>query len=357
MKRSKILGITLLGVLVAPLLPVQGQPIDSSKEAREMFKGYTDKINLAKLPPPKEIIGTLRELEAIAYELHVVVPFRVEQMLIHPDPAVRRQAARTLASIGANQFTAASRVDTLVRQMKDRDPEVLEAVLLALSFIGRNSQSGLPKALEVFKNDDPRVRRAAMAYFMVFLPENKDLMPTIIGALDDPDVGSDREKPGFNSVGMTAMSALQRYRKEAKVAAPRLARIVKRQELDEYYQFFALSTLTSIAPDEPLTVDAIREWLRQKDDAERVMTVCHVLSRLGPRAAPAIPDLVAILNRRSLADEAVDRRQKVSVLGVLTAVGPAAKEALPVLRRLKTSDDATIRLHATAAVLSVDRDK
>ena len=48
------------------------------------------------------------------------------------------------------------------------------------------------------------------------------------------------------------------------------------------------------------------------------------LAKLGPLAAPAVPELVALL--RGAAPDLADR-----VVGVLAAIGPAAEAAVPAL--------------------------
>ena len=356
MKRSRFLGATLFSVLFVPLLFVHGQPIESSKEARELFKKYTDKINLAKPPPPKEIIGTLQELEALGYEMHVVVPFRVEQLLIHPDPIVRRQAARTLAAIGANPFTAGARVDTLTRHLKDRDPEVLEALLLALIYIGPNAKEALPKVLELFKHDDPRIRRKAMVFFTGFLPENKDLMPTIIGALDDPDVGIDEKIPGYNSVSKLALIALIRYGPEAREVAPKLIQMVKDNKHGESYETALLSTLVRVKPDEPFTLNIFRDWLRAKNP-EHIEKATGLFYRLGRHGKPAVPELIGALDMKPVADPSFERRIKTGILSALMWIGPDAKEALPAIRILANSQDFLVRQQVEKSIKAIEGTK
>jgi HEAT repeat protein len=328
---------------------VQGQPIDSSKEAREFFKKYTDKINLGKPAPPDEMMRTMKELEALAYEIHVVVPFRLEQMLIHGDPKLRRQAARTLAAIGANPFTAGARVDTVMRHLNDRDPEVVEALLLALTFIGPNAKQALPKVLETFKHEDPRVRRQAMVFFTRFLPENKDLMPTIIAALDDPDVGIDEKKPGYGSVSMLALNALIRYGPDAEKTVPKLIQMVKDKKYNDFYEISILNTLVRIKPDEPFTLNIARKWLRRQDSPEHILKGAGLTPRRKD-GKPAVPELIAALEIKPFADPNLEQRIKLGLLEALQRIGPDAREALPVLRALAGTRDLTLRRQAEKTI-------
>lgn len=350
---SKRVGLALFGVLLVPFLFVQGQPIASNKEAREFFKKYTDKLNLGKPAPPDQMIATMRELEALAYELQVVVPFPLEQLLIAGDPKVKRQAARTLAAIGANPFTARARVDSLTSHLNNRDPEVVEALLLALTYIGENAKEALPKVRETFKHEDPRVRRRAIGFFTVFLPENKELMPTIIAALDDPDTGPDEMKPGWNSVSHLALFALSRYRTDAKEAAPKLIQMAKDKKNDESYQMSALNTLVRIKPDESFTLNIARECLRRKDSPEHLFKGAALIPR-GSHGKAAVPDLVAVLEMKPLADSNLERSVKQVILEALHRIGPDAKEALPAIRALANSSNFLIRRQVEKTIKGVE---
>lgn len=353
MRYSKRVGLALFGVLLAPFLFVRGQPIDSNKEAREFFKKYTEKLNLGKPAPPDQMIATMRELEALAYELQVVVPFRLEQLLIAGDPKVKRQAARTLAAIGANPFTAKERVDVLVRHLNDRDPEVVEALLLALIYIGPNAKEALPKVGELFKHDDPRIRRKAMAFFTGFLPENKELMPIIVAALDDPDMGIDEKKPGYGSVSSSALYALARYRTDAKEAAPKLIQMFKNNKNGDAYELAILRTLVRVKPDEPFTLNLIKEWLRRKDSPEHMVKGAN----LSPRGKPGkavVPELIAVLELKPAADPSLEQGIKTSILEALQRIGPDAKDALPAVRALANSPNFLIRGQVEKTIKGVE---
>jgi HEAT repeat protein len=277
-------------------------------------------------------------------------------MLIHRDPAVRRQAARTLAAIGTDSFTSGARVDALTRHLNDRDPEVVEALLLALAFIGPNAKRAIPKVLETAKHSDPRVRRAAIGFFIVFLPENKGLMPTLIAALDDPDVGTDAKKSGYGSVSMVALTALSRYGPEATQVVPKLIQMVKDKKHDDLYEKFILNTLVRVKPDDPFTMKLIREWLRQKDSAAHLQKAIGLVPR-GLHGKPAVPEIVAALQRRPFADLDLEQRIKLSLLDALLRIGPDAKESLSAVRMLLNSADILVRQRAEKTIKAIERER
>ena len=321
-----------------------------------MLKGFKGKFSQNK--PANEAIETLKLMEALAYELSHRT-YQVEVMLYHRDPAVRRQAIITLSEMGVDRNTASMRFQTLTRMLNDRDPDVVANVYGALRHMGPYAKTAKAKGIEACQDRerDPRIRRAAIFFLEGLLPEEKDLIPVFITALDDPDLGPHPKQPGLRSVSELAMFALQISKTEGKDAKDKLIQIVKYKKWDDYYQGRTLSTLLAVAPTDPATVDIFREWLRQKDDPDRIAHASSFLAQLGPRAAPAIPDLIAILKRKPYPDQAVEHRVKKAVLAFFTAMGPVAKEALPVLRSLTTTNDFPIRLYAVEAIISVEREK
>ena len=79
------------------------------------------------------------------------------------------------------------------------------------------------------------------------------------------------------------------------------------------------------------------------------MFVVRTLGMLGADAAPAVPDLIAAL------EEHRTEVQHDAVIA-LRAIGPAAAEALPALRRLqREAYDASVRNYAALAVRDIER--
>jgi HEAT repeat protein len=334
MKISRIVGFVFFGVLVVPLLFTQAQPEPARQEARTMLKDIKKTLYLSK--PGADTIHSLKTLQAIAEEMQAM-HLQVEFSLNNADPAVRRQAALTLAEMSRTPDNAAAAVEKLTKRLsKEVNGEVREDLLIALYRMGPHAAPALPKVLEAFKNDDAPVRRRAIIVMGNFLPQDKELLAVMISALDDPDSGPYKDKPGFNSVSTLAMYRLGQCGRAAKDAVPKLKRIAKGGDFD--YRWTALVTLTSVAPEDPLTLEVARGYLKQKDSPAEMTKGTSLAWRLGPHAKKAVPELIAILQMAPLADRLAERQLKVGVLSALKSIGPDAKEALPVLRAMMGTD-------------------
>jgi HEAT repeat protein len=79
-------------------------------------------------------------------------------------------------------------------------------------------------------------------------------------------------------------------------------------------------------------------WL---DDADRRDEALEALGELGPIAALAVPDVVALLEEECIRNDAI---------AVLGEIGPAAAEAIPRLRVLADDWDTDVREVAAAAL-------
>ena len=268
---------------------------------------------------------------------------KIAGTLLHPDPVVRRQAANTIGMIGVRPDTAAMVVGTLTRSLNDPDPEVRVYLFSALYRLGPYSKPAVPKAVEELKNPDPRIRRAASTMIGNLLADNKDLMAVVISALDDQDIGPDEKMPHLNSVSYRAMRYLNEQKLAAKDAAPKIIAIVNSKNGSDERRTHALGVLASIAPENPLPLKAARDWVQNKQSAPDLVKAAIMMRRLGVHAKDAVPDLIGVLKMKPFADTAVESTLKRVVLETLRAIGPAAKEALPTLEAMTTTDDLMIR--------------
>jgi len=352
MNLSRMIRLSCLAVLSLPLLLVQGQQEAPKQKAEKILKGFKEDLNFKK--PVKDILESLKTLEELADELHRGRPASdIALMLMHPDPAVRSQAANTIAAIGALPDTAYRYNRILTDRLKyEKDPEVRIAVLLALSRTGPHAKPVVPKLLEALKDPDVRIRRAAAAVFRKSIGCEEQLIPAAISALDDPDLGADQKYPGLSSVSFIAMTYLRFCGRDAKAAAPNLIKIFKSDKANENYRFSALYTLAVVAPEERLSLDTARAWLKRSESAERLRVALGVLAELGSHAKEAIPDLIP-LAKKPLRDPLVEQSLKLSIVHVFQRMGPAAKEALPTLEMMAKTDDLTVRRAVLEALEAV----
>lgn len=138
----------------------------------------------------------------------------------------------------------------------------------------------------------------------------REALPALTKLLTDPSAG----------VRWSATDALEPFGPAAAGAIPILvSRLAGRAEHDA-----EVGTLAAIgAPALPAITDALGR-------PETRLGALHVLGRMGPAAAPALPGLVAV------ADEALDDgNQEVhgAAIGAIGAIGPGAATAIPTLLR------------------------
>ena len=340
---------TMVVAALALLAPLQ------SPDAQEPSKGDLSRADAAKRvkdikeklrvgAKSDDALQSLKTLEAIADELHERMQPRIADMLMHRDPVVRRQALITIGAIGVRPDSAPQVVYSLTQSLKDPDPEARALVLWTLMRIGRHSKPALPKAIEALKDLDPRVRRGAIAMIGGHLPDDKELMPVVISALDDPDdLGPDEKSAGLSSVRYIAMQHLGGHKSAAKEAAPKLVKIANSRKEDDADQWFALRTLTLVAPENPLPLKTARGWLKNKDRPPDLVKASILLLGLGAHAKDAVPDLIAIVKMEPLPDRTADASVKNAVLQAFRAMGPAAREALPTLEAMAVTDDIMLR--------------
>jgi HEAT repeat protein len=355
MKRTLSLGVfaLLLALSISSSDSASQQDSPARQQAQEMLKGIKGQLHLDK--PAKDVLRSLMALEEVADEVR-----RTHQQLVfllgHRDPAVRRQAAQTLAAISGTPDEASSTVTHLTKKLHghEPDPDVSAAILMALARMGPHAKPAVPTAMEALKNPDPRIRRGAVIMIGCSAAYDKDLIPAVISALDDPDLGAHKDKPGLNSVSMLAMFQLQLRKAEAKDAAPKLVRLAKDNKGDAFYQLFVLNTLAYTAPEEALPLNTARDWLKRKERPEDIIKGAGLLARLGRHGKAAVPDLIAVLEMVPLEDRNLEHQTKTAAISALKSIGPAAKDALPVLRAMTATPDLALRFRLLDAIKSVE---
>src|SRR5205085_2098627 len=112
--------------------------------------------------------------------------------------------------------------------------------------------------------------------------------------------------------------------------------------------------LASIAPEEPLTLNIAREWLKREDSPEHLMKAAGLLWQLGNHGKDAVPDLIAVLQFKPVEDKFLEQRVKMGALSALKSMGSAANGALPILRAMMATEDITLRQHVAATIKGVE---
>jgi HEAT repeat protein len=229
--------------------------------------------------------------------------------------------------------------------------------------IGPPARPALPALLVVLKGKLAERRMLAAAAIVAIDPDAADVLDVLRGALRDEETRDDAAR-ALRQLGPVArralpdlIEAMERDPSEAVVLAvitldpegrrclPSLLRALK----DEDYQVRGLGA-TALGRLDPIPIEALPELARVFRD-EKVLTedygsdwhpigcVAAALSNMGPRAAPALPTLLDVLQRGDIER----RRLAAKALG---AIGPAAKAAVPTLRSLVEDARADPQLRA-----------
>jgi HEAT repeat protein len=168
---------------------------------------------------------------------------------------------------------------------------------------------------------DPAARREAMQALAAIGPDAATAAPAILRGLDDDDT----------AVREGALDALAGIGPAAKAAVPTLVRALA--DKDVQYRDKAIKALDAIGASDVAIVTALAGALIDPDPRRRSGTAALSLQRRGPAAKAAVPVL-----KKALAG--TDSGQRVMVVHVLRYLGP---DAAPVLIALWKDRDPNVR--------------
>ena len=285
----------------------------------------------------------------------------LQKVLGDERPEVRLQAVIALAEIGPDAKAA---MPDIVKLMADREPGVVYAATFALGKIGDPSTiDHLSRAAE---SDDRFLKLLGMWALARLDKDNPQRTQAaavdLVRALAETD-------QGFREMAARALADLGAPNELIASEVEKLTAAADHETVDR-----VTSALASLGP---RVVPFAVKGLNVK---ERRTNSLRLLSRVGPEAAPAVPELIALLN-----DE--DPQTRIETLFTLGAIGPGAKsavgaaaaslgdenqevqlaagyclgrmgadakEAAPSLRKLLESKDVLLQLVALRALLRIE---
>jgi HEAT repeat protein len=244
------------------------------------------------------------------------------------DVNARRAAARALAEINPSPEVVAP---VLVKAIHDADPTVIANAVDALASLGPKI---VPRLINALKNKDLRLHAARVLGRIG--PEAKEAAPALAAALDDAE-GEYRREVQF------ALGAI------GPAAAPAVPSLIESLDSDDdQIRNSAVYALGRIGPAAKTSASALTKLLSSEDDFVR-FSALWALVRIEPNdkqlAAAAVPAMVVLLaDSRELV-----RAEAATTLGEL---GPAAKAALPDLKKASADANPTV---SAAAKQSIER--
>jgi HEAT repeat protein len=269
----------------------------------------------------------------------------LEKLLKDPDAGVRARTAKALARMGT---AARPALPALKAAIGDEAAAVRAAAAEALGNFRTGDAGVVPPLKAALKDAEKEVRKEVVGALKQLAPGNEEAVAALGAALldDDPEIlleaaealagrGADAREPGA-ALADVLRTGRRQAREEALWALGRLgpaaasaAGVVEdlmENGGDRGIRGDAAVALVRISPDRAERVaEKLGEWVL--GDYAEAWT--KALSRLGPVARAAVPDLLAALDDR--AGRGVESRKEI--IGALGAMGPDAAEAVPVLRK------------------------
>lgn len=287
----------------------------------------------------------------------------LRDLIKDPDASVRDQAMSLLGEIGP---VAKAAVPDLLAVLRDRSahPRDRGEAAAALGGVSHSDTDMVPVLIRASTDPAPGVRLGAVRGLGNLGVATPDVVATLTAALSsggDPDLRRQavfalgRLGPGAAKALPAVEDAGRRDPALATAVAITLLRLGREREgrdrltalavAPEAERHFFIDTLGEDF--RPLAVPVLAEVVRR--NARGGYWAMEALQSLGPDAAAAVPALVAFLKvGRPRGADAPPFEAAIATLG---RIGPAATEALPLLRELaENGANAGVRRDAAAAI-------
>jgi HEAT repeat protein len=282
-------------------------------------------------------------LEKLGPRVKPVLPELVRRFETTDGPA-RHYVRLVFLKLGPD---AAEAVPALVRAIRPADLEVW-ITYRALGAIGPAARPAVPALLEVIR--DLKARDRAQAF--VALAEIRAVDETAIATLRKAVTGPESASRKGGHERYLAAYALGALGPAAKAAVPDLRRLLDDEgALARVGAAYALARITGDT--DGYLPQLLLAWRDTYDPEESYPVLPHLLSclgELGPAAAPAVPQLLALIEAPRYQHRR-DDEERATAFGVLGKIGPAAKAALPRLREMAGRDNPMAQAAASALEL------
>lgn len=279
-------------------------------------------------------------VSALCVPAHAQDAASLASQLSDKDLAKREAAAQALAKLGPEAFPA---LEALLGATKDRAFKVRLAAVEAVAAIGaKASEPAHKRLLELLKDKSAQVR-AATAHALRRLGLAPKSLPQIAGLIGDQKW----------RVRAAAVEAIASTGDAAKPLLEEL-RYLSTGDASPSVRKLAAAALAALEPPQPESPAKTAEpnyrgrtLTQLKADLKKsgtdLQSALRAIGRLGPLAAPLVPDLTKLLEP----DEVWVR---VRVCKSLGEIGEAAAPATPALAKLLSAKDEQVRREAAQAI-------
>jgi HEAT repeat protein len=233
----------------------------------------------------EEVIACLRETKLGP---KVIVPALVGA-LADKDPGVRVAAARQLEMVGPEARAA---VPALLKALKGKDQELAYWCATALGGIGPEDKEVIPALIAVLKDGQNRnLGRAAAYAFAEMGPRAEPAVPSLVDAIN-----TDTKDPRLGNARLDAcMLALGKIGKGTEAVDAALIRVLKDKRRHYQIRWRAADALAGLRPVRREAAVALAEILGEEGVHKRLADIAaYALGRMGPAAKDAVPVLMQL---------------------------------------------------------------
>ena len=256
----------------------------------------------------------------------------LEKLLVRPESQSQTKVASALASFGPLAMPS------IRRAAKSDDPEMRRIAASTLSELASLPDEGLEILLSLTKDENPRVRN----YAVFFLGETRSSDPRVVdaltGALDDAKTEQWATR-ALGELGQNAEEAMERVKSKLQSDDPcqRLQAATAIWAISKNAELVLPVAWAVVRDDQGITssgysvtyrnIDGKRVEQRKPFQYPLAARAAELLGQMGPQAAPAVDDLIAMLEHDNW-------RARSAAMEALGEIGPAATKAIPALERL-----------------------
>jgi HEAT repeat protein len=331
----RIKAIQLLGGLKAKALPAV-PALRAIMTADQSEVGLVAALSLARIDPTAK--DTITRIVAAL-------------------PPQSKYQFATLAAIRSLGPNAAEALPKLISLSKDE--RWGDSGFQMLGALGAAAKPALPQLLEAVLQSDSRY--SAQQALLELGPNAAELAPQLIAHMR-----SNRDSPGAAIVakmGEPAVEAVKQLREDLQdesrqlrtiallgqfgpLAAPAVPELLPLANSDDSELRLAVfRTLAEIGPDAKDAVQVLAASVSDPDPTLAVAAV-HALSTMKDKSLPVLPQIIAALEKPR-------ERTQGELIEILANLGPAAAQAVPVLSKLPTQNNAYLQRKVRIAIETI----
>jgi HEAT repeat protein len=338
-----------LGEIGAAAAPAVGALIAALRDKDPTLRGEAVKalglIGPAANEAVRPLIGALKEGDPKIVPLAAHALARIgadavpELIALIKDPRMGRWGVAILRELGES---AAPAVDQLVAALHGADEEMARDIMLTLGHIGPQAKSATPELIKVLRDEQSKLR--VPAAFALGNMLARDAIPDLRKLIQDKD-----EETQLPLVAAGALVLIDSENKESvNLALPKL--IAALDDKSEMVRREAAAALRQIGPAASSAAPALARSLRDEKSsvaAEFLWT----LTALGPEGVTqALPNILEMLSSR-------DPHVRCTACYAAGSIGPAAREAIPILEKNLQEPDKFLQLASAWALVQIDAER